>query len=139
MSEKMPEQKWGLFERANAPKPSPSPSPSPSLKTDASSPITPRSPARPPRHAVRAVAPLAALLYPALIWCGSRSSPIVLATSLVVPLLGLMASHRIAPADGFPRARGIAHFAVAAPPLFALLGGWLDFQRALPIGSLGVW
>jgi succinate dehydrogenase/fumarate reductase cytochrome b subunit len=88
---------------------------------------------------VRVVAPLAALLYPAIIWCGSRSSPIVLAISLVVPLLGLVASHHIAVADGLPRARRIAHLAVAAPPLFALLGGWLDFQRAIPIHGLGVW
>lgn len=92
-----------------------------------------------PSRAVRAVAPLAALFYPAIIWCGSRTSPIVLALSLVVPLLGVMVSRRIAPEDGFPRARRIAHLVVAAPPLFALLGGWLDFQRAIPIDSLRVW
>ncbi len=107
--------------------------------TVASTPIPLRSPVRPPRHAVRVVAPLAALLYPAIIWCGSRSSPIVLALSLAVPLLGLVVSHRIAAGDGLPRARRIAHLAVAAPPLYALLGGWLDFQRVLPFHGLGVW
>lgn len=88
---------------------------------------------------MRALAPLAALLYPAIIWCGSRSSPFVLALGLAVPLLGLVASHRIGPTAGYRCARGIAHLAVAAPPLFALLGGWLDFQRAIPIHGLGVW
>ena len=106
---------------------------------DASTPITPQALARPPRHAMRAAAPLAALLYPAILWCGSRTSPVVLAISLVVPVLGLVASHRLAPGDGFPRARRIAHLVVAAPPLFALLGGWLDFQHAIAVHGLGVW
>jgi len=84
----------------------------------------------------RASAPLAALLYPAIIACGVRTSPIVLAASLAVPLVALVASRAIA---DFPRAHRIAHLAVAAPPLFSLLGGWLDFQHAIPIHSLGAW
>lgn len=98
--------------------------------------IAARSSSPTPSLAVRAVAPLAALLYPAIIWCGVRTSPIVLALSLAVPLIGLVSSHRIA---GFPRARRIAHLAVAAPPLFSLLGGWLDFQHALPFHGLTIW
>ncbi|NVB80610.1 MAG: hypothetical protein HOV81_19605 [Kofleriaceae bacterium] len=101
--------------------------------------LTAQSSIRAPSLAVRAVAPLAALLYPAIIWCGVRSSPIVLALSLGVPLLALAVGHHIAPADGFPRARRVAHLAVAAPPLFSLLGGWLDFQHALPFHGLTVW
>ena len=82
------------------------------------------------------IAPLAALLYPAILWCGVRISPLFVAVSLVVPVLGVLAVARLAHA---PRARAIALLVVAAPPLFSLLGGWLDFQHAIPIGSLGVW
>lgn len=55
-----------------------------------------------------------------------------------MPLLGLAAAARL---DGrcAPRARAIAHLVVAAPPLFSLLGGWLDFQHAIPLGSVRVW
>lgn len=82
---------------------------------------------------------MAALLYPLLVWAGSQTSPLVLATALLVPLLGLFISHRLSPSDGLPRSRAIAHLAVAAPPMFTVIGGWLDFQHALPFGGLSVW
>jgi succinate dehydrogenase/fumarate reductase cytochrome b subunit len=99
---------------------------------------------------LRVAAPLAALAYPGLIWCGVHLSPVFLAIALAVPAVGLVAAYRLGstgaggPPAGSPTgasalARWIAHLAVAAPPLFALLGGWLDFQRAVPVGSLGVW
>jgi len=100
------------------------------------------SPVTPPRAhsdgALRVAAPLTALAYPAILWCGVRISPVFVAASLIVPLLALLAAARL---DGryTPRARGIAHLAVAAPPLFSLLGGWLDFQHAIPLDSLRVW
>lgn len=108
--------------------------------TDASQPA-PLSSAPPlaPARALRAAAPLAALTYPALIWCGPQLSPIFLALSLVVPAIGLAAVHRLGASGAFPLGRKAALLAVAAPPLFSLLGGWLDFQRALPFNSVGVW
>jgi len=106
---------------------------------EASVPIASRSTASPPNHALRVIAPLAALVYPAIIWLGSRTSPIVLAISLAVPVLGLVVSYRIGLDARFPRARRIAQLAVAAPPMFSLFGGWLDFQHAIPTGSVGVW
>lgn len=81
-----------------------------------------------------AASALAALAYPAVLWCGVRISPVFVALSVAVPLVGLFAAARL---DG--RARVIAHLVVAAPPLFSLLGGWLDFQHAVPIGSIDVW
>jgi succinate dehydrogenase/fumarate reductase cytochrome b subunit/uncharacterized MAPEG superfamily protein len=100
--------------------------------------------------APRVVAPLAALCYPGLIWCGVHLSPFFLALALAVPSLGLVAAYRLGRADpealrvgsgagASALARWVAHLAVAAPPLFSLLGGWLDFQRAIPVNSLGVW
>jgi succinate dehydrogenase/fumarate reductase cytochrome b subunit len=93
----------------------------------------------PPAPVLRAIAPLAALAYPGLIWCGPRLSPIFLAVALAVPAIGLIAAHRIGLAGASPASRVAAHLAVAAPPLFSMLGGWLDFQRALPFGSVGLW
>jgi succinate dehydrogenase/fumarate reductase cytochrome b subunit len=84
------------------------------------------------------IAALAALAYPGLLWCGIRLSPAFVVLALAVPLLGLIAAARPA-VQRAPAARNIAHLVVAAPPLFSLLGGWLDFQHAVPIHSLGVW
>lgn len=99
-----------------------------------SEPILRRAPAL-----LRAVAPLSALGYPGLIWCGVHLSPAFLALSLAVPAIGLAAAHLAGVRGASPLVRWIAHLAVASPPLYALLGGWLDFQRAVPIDSLGVW
>jgi succinate dehydrogenase/fumarate reductase cytochrome b subunit len=101
-------------------------------------PITPRSARAPSGRARIVIAALAALAYPGLLWCGVRLSPAFVVLSLAVPLLGVVAAGAPA-AQRTPTASAIAHAAVAAPPLFSLLGGWLDFQRAVPIGSLGVW
>jgi succinate dehydrogenase/fumarate reductase cytochrome b subunit len=101
--------------------------------------LTPVTPSRSrSRGALPIAAPLAALVYPGILWCGVRASPVFVAASLAVPLLGLVAAARL---DGtrMPRARAVAHFVVAAPPLFSLLGGWLDFQHAVPLTSLRVW
>lgn len=95
--------------------------------------------------ALRVAAPLAALFYPGLIWCGTHLSSVFLALSLAVPSLGLVAAWRLGSAEPeSPQRRSVlprwvAHLAIASPPLFSLLGGWLDFQRAIPIGSVGVW
>lgn len=88
---------------------------------------------------LRAVAPLAALVYPAFIWRGPRFSPLFLGLALVVPLVGWRVADRLAAGDPLPIARLVAHLAVASPALYSLLGGWLDFQRALPLSSAGVW
>lgn len=102
--------------------------------------ISPSGPGRAaPAAALRLVAPLAALAYPGLVWCGTRISPAFLVVALGVPALGLVAASRLAAGGASPIARMVAHLAIAAPPLFSLLGGWLDFQRAVPIGSVGAW
>jgi len=84
------------------------------------------------------VAPvLAALVYPALVWAGPAISPLLLASALIVPAVGIAGVYRAAPR--WPRARSAALLTVAAPPLYSWLGGLLDFQKTIPIGSLGVW
>lgn len=85
----------------------------------------------------RIAPPLAALVYPALVWAGTALSPVALAASLIVPAAGVAGVHRSSPS--FPRSRGVALLAVAAPPLYSWLGGLLDFQRTLPLSSLTVW
>ncbi|HWM88666.1 MAG TPA: hypothetical protein VNO33_22605 [Kofleriaceae bacterium] len=89
--------------------------------------------------ALRVLAPLAALVYPGIIWCGPRISPLFLAAALLVPVLGWVAADRLAARGSFPRARLAAHLAVASPPLYSLLGGWLDFRPGVPVGSAGLW
>jgi succinate dehydrogenase/fumarate reductase cytochrome b subunit len=93
----------------------------------------------PPPVALRVIAPIAALVYPALVWGGTAISPICLVLALGVPALGLVAGHSLGRAGASQLVRAAAYAAVAAPPLFALLGGWFDFQRALPFGSVGIW
>lgn len=93
----------------------------------------------PPPVALRVAAPLAALVYPALVRAVTALSPGFLVLALSVPLLGLLAAHILGRTGASRFVRAVAYAAVAAPPLFALLGGWLDFQRALPFGSVGVW
>ena len=88
---------------------------------------------------LRAAAPLAALAYPALVWCGPAVSPAFLVLALGVPALGLFAAYRLGRAGASAFVRSAAHLAVAAPALYALLGGWLDFQHTLPFKSLGAW
>lgn len=101
--------------------------------------LSPVMPQRPPAgRALPVAAALAALAYPAVLWCGVRASPAFVAVSLAVPLLGLVAAARTA-SGRTPRGHAIAHLVVGAPPLFSLLGGWLDFQHAVPLTSLRVW
>lgn len=95
--------------------------------------------ATPPPAILRAIAPLSALTYPGLIWCGVHLSPVFLALSLAVPATALAAAHLAGVRGASPLVRWVAHLAVASPPLFAVLGGWLDFQRAVPFHSVGIW
>src|SRR5690349_19772139 len=89
---------------------------------------------------VRIAAPAIALGYPALIACGTRISPVFLIVALCVPAAGLAAGYALARSSvQLPRARAVAHVVVAAPALFSLLGGWLDFQHAIPVDSTTVW
>lgn len=85
----------------------------------------------------RVLPALAALAYPGLIWCGPAIAPLFLALALAVPLLGVSIAHGVD--HRYPRSRWIALAVVATPPLYTLLGGWLDFQRALPFKGLHVW
>lgn len=89
------------------------------------------------RSITRVTPPLAALLYPTLVWAGPAVSPLFLAVSLIAPAIAVLGVHRASLA--YPRARAIALLAVAAPALYSWLGGLFDFQRALPVNSLGVW
>ena len=93
----------------------------------------------PPPIVLRVAAPIAALLYPALVRAGTALSPIFLVLALGVPLLGLVAGYSLGRAGASRFIRGAAYAAVGAPPLFALMGGWLDFQHMLPFGSVGLW
>lgn len=90
-----------------------------------------------PRPLDRLTPPLAALVYPALIWAGPAISPLFLIASLAVSAVALVGVHRASRA--YPRSRAIALLAVAAPPLYSWLGGLFDFQQSLPLNSLGVW
>jgi succinate dehydrogenase/fumarate reductase cytochrome b subunit len=80
---------------------------------------------------------LAALTYPVLIWAGPAISPVFLVISLIVPDIAVNCLHQASLA--YPRARNATLLAVAAPPLYSWLGGLFDFQRTLPLNSLGVW
>ncbi len=84
-----------------------------------------------------AAPPLAALVYPAIIWAGPAISPLFLAMALAVPAIGVTAAHALGPAS--PRARAVALAVVAAPPLYSWLGGLLDFQTTVPLHGLAVW
>jgi hypothetical protein len=86
----------------------------------------------------RALPSLAALAYPGLIWCGTAIGPVFLAISLLAPLAGLLMVYALDP-KLYPRSRAIAFAGVGAPPLYTLLGGWLDFQHLLPFKGLHVW
>jgi succinate dehydrogenase/fumarate reductase cytochrome b subunit len=80
---------------------------------------------------MRTLPPLAALAYPGLIWCGPKLGPVFLAIAMVVPLLGLTTAHGLDP-HRYPRSRWIALFVVGTPPLYSLLGQWLDGPHWLP-------
>jgi len=86
----------------------------------------------------RTLPSLAALGYPGLIWCGTAVGPAFLLISLVVPLMGLLVGHNV-DHHRYPRSRWIAFAAAGTPPLYSLLGGWLDFQHAMPFKGLHVW
>ncbi|QSQ23191.1 hypothetical protein JY651_50320 [Pyxidicoccus parkwayensis] len=90
------------------------------------------------RRLSRTLPALAALAYPVLIWSGPALGPIFLVISMGVPVIGLLIAHRL---DHrlHPRSRWIAFAVVGTPPLYSLLGGWLDFQRAVPFKGLHVW
>jgi len=93
----------------------------------------------PPPVLLRVAAPIAALLYPALVRAVTALSPICLVLALGVPLLGLVAGYSLGRTGASRFVRAAAYAAVGAPPLFAVMGGWLDFQHALPFGSVGLW
>jgi succinate dehydrogenase/fumarate reductase cytochrome b subunit len=86
----------------------------------------------------RIAPPMAALVYPILIWSGPAVFPALLALALAVPVLAIVVFDHAA-LQNYPRARAIAVTVAGAPPLYSWLGGLLDFQRLLPFGSLGIW
>jgi hypothetical protein len=87
----------------------------------------------------RTLPAIASLLYPGLVWCGPAVYPPLLLLSLLPTVLCLAAARRSGVMDRFPLASRVAHFGVGAPALFTFLGGWLDFQKALPFHHVGVW
>ena len=91
-----------------------------------------------PTRALRVVSPLAALVYPWLVALGPGLWRPLLGLALLVPAIAVYASLRLGDSDA-RAARGVAFAAVGAPALFSLLGGLLDFQRALPVKDLTVW
>ncbi|WP_394830214.1 hypothetical protein LVJ94_27270 [Pendulispora rubella] len=93
---------------------------------------------RPTDRWLRVAPPLAALAYPALVWTGPALWPPLLFLALISPAIALRSSMQLG-SHAPSTARAIALFAVAGPALFSFLGGLLDFQRALPLSSVGVW
>jgi hypothetical protein len=93
----------------------------------------------PASRAYRTLPAIASLLYPGLVWCGPAVYPPLLLLSLLPPVLCLFAARRLVVTGRFPLASRVAHFGVGAPALFSFLGGWLDFQKALPFHRVGVW
>jgi hypothetical protein len=90
-----------------------------------------------PARLLRTAPALAALVYPGLVWSGPAVWPPLLATALLAPAVAIWALIRLPHTAAAPRAVALA--AVAAPPMFSLLGGLLDFQHALPLSSVRVW
>jgi hypothetical protein len=90
-------------------------------------------------RAYRTLPVIASLIYPGLVWCGPAVYPPLLLLSVLPPVLCLAAARRLGVMDRYPLASRVAHFGVGAPALFSFLGGWLDFQKALPFHGLGVW
>lgn len=85
----------------------------------------------------RIAPPLAALIYPLLVWAGPAISPWCLVLALAAPLVAAVGFRRLPPAA--VRARTVALCAVGAPALYSWFGGLLDFQRALPVTSATLW
>ncbi|HEU4537351.1 MAG TPA: hypothetical protein VFS00_24695, partial [Polyangiaceae bacterium] len=97
--------------------------------TDASQPVPLRSAAHlAPARALRAAAPLAALAYPGLVWCGPRLSPAFLALALAVPAIGLVAVHRL----GDPVLFAVALLRPPRHPLEGLVVGDAEDPRRRP-------
>jgi hypothetical protein len=97
---------------------------------------------RPSERSMRArnaAPPLLALAYPWLVTLAPGVHPAFLALTIVAPALAFWFAHAHIDPSSFPGARRIAFLAAAAPPLFALIGGWLDGQRSLPFKGLGAW
>lgn len=88
---------------------------------------------------LRVAPPLAALVYPALVASGPALWAPLLVLSLAAPAVALGVSLRLAGHREARAARGIALFAIGAPALYSLLGGLLDWQRAIPLTSVRVW
>ncbi|WP_223654151.1 hypothetical protein [Hymenobacter psoromatis] len=90
----------------------------------------------------RLVAPVACLVYPALVSRISGVSPFFLVPVLLVPVCCAYVAFRTA-GTGFLNATAIAHFGVGAPALYSLMGQWLDSQTLWAIHAdeawLGLW
>lgn len=87
---------------------------------------------------LRALPPATATLYPALVAAGPAISPLFLLLSLAVPALALWTLHRQLLGDAYahyPLARVAALLTIAAPPLYTLLGGQLDFRPGVSVRS----
>lgn len=92
-----------------------------------------------PSRTARVLPPLLSLLYPLLVWCVTSITPAALPLTLAPALISLLYLLRFATIGSHPRATGIAYFAVGSPALYSFLGGWLDFQSALPFRANSVW
>jgi hypothetical protein len=87
----------------------------------------------------RTLPAIATLLYPGLVWSGPAVYSPLLLLSLLPPVLCVVAAHRLGVEGRFLLATRVAYFGAGAPALFTFLGGWLDFQKALPFHRVGVW
>jgi hypothetical protein len=87
----------------------------------------------------RALPAVLVLFYPTLIWVSSTWAPVLVLLALCLPLACACLAHRIAVTQRFPVSTGIALFAVGAPALYSLMGGWLDFQKVLPFHANAAW
>jgi hypothetical protein len=87
----------------------------------------------------RTLPAIATLLYPGLVWSGPAVYSPLLLLSLLPSVLCVVVAARLSVADRFPLAARVAYFGAGSPPMFTLLGVWLDSQKALPFHRVGIW
>ncbi len=90
-------------------------------------------------RALRIAPALVSLVYPVLVWCVSGVTPLALLLTLMPPLVCLYVISALARTTEFQGAYLVAHVGIGSAALYSFMGGWLDFQKALPFHANSVW